>query len=157
MSEKSEKIEDILTKLSIELPNPAAPVASYSPFTLSNNLLFISGQGPFSNGKLITGKVGVDLTIEEGQNAARFCGEMILAQAKVACGDLNKINKCIKLGGFVNCDDKFTDQAMVIEGASRLMIDIFGQNGWHSRFAVGANSLPLGMAVEIDAIFEINN
>ena len=79
------------------------------------------------------------------------------SSSKSCLRDLNKISKCIKLGGFVNCDDKFIDQAMVIEGASRLMIDIFGQNGWHSRFAVGANSLPLGMAVEIDAIFEINN
>lgn len=151
------RIEKKLTELKIDLPSPAAPVASYSPFILSNNLLFISGQGPFKDGKIITGKVGSNLTIKEGQNAAQLCGEMILAQAKLAIGSLDKIKKCIKLGGFVNCSDTFTDQAMVIEGASRLMIDIFEENGWHSRFAVGSNSLPLGMAVEVDAIFEVSN
>tara|TARA_B110000014_G_scaffold131705_1_gene90876 strand:- start:1008 stop:1472 length:465 start_codon:yes stop_codon:yes gene_type:complete len=152
----TERIEKKLIELNIDLPKPAAPVASYSPFVLSDNLLFISGQGPFKDGKLITGKVGLNLTIEEGQSAAKSCGEMILAQAKLACGSLDKIKKCIKLGGFVNCSDTFTDQALIIEGASRLMIDIFEEDGWHSRFAVGANSLPLGMAVEVDAIFEVS-
>ena len=151
------KIEEKLKKLNIQLPDPAAPVASYSPFVLTNNLLFVSGQGPFRNGKLITGKVGLNLSIEEGQDAAKACGEMILSQARLACGDLDKIKKCIKIGGFVNCDNTFTDQAMIIEGASKLLIEIFGERGWHSRFAVGANSLPLGMAVEIDAIFEVSN
>lgn len=151
------KIEEKLKKLNIQLPDPAAPVASYSPFVLTNNLLFISGQGPFRNGKLITGKVGLNLSIEEGQDAAKACGEMILSQARLACGDLDKIKKCIKIGGFVNCENTFTDQAMIIEGASKLLIEIFGEKGWHSRFAVGANSLPLGMAVEIDAIFEVSN
>ena len=151
------KIEEKLKKLNIQLPDPAAPVASYSPFVLTNNLLFISGQGPFRNGKLITGKVGLNLSIEEGQDAAKACGEMILSQARLACGDLDKIKKCIKIGGFVNCENTFTDQAMIIEGASKLLIEIFGERGWHSRFAVGANSLPLGMAVEIDAIFEVSN
>ena len=151
------KIEEKLKNLNIQLPDPAAPVASYSPFVLTNNLLFISGQGPFRNGKLITGKVGLNLSIEEGQDAAKACGEMILSQARLACGDLDKIKKCIKIGGFVNCENTFTDQAMIIEGASKLLIEIFGERGWHSRFAVGANSLPLGMAVEIDAIFEVSN
>jgi enamine deaminase RidA (YjgF/YER057c/UK114 family) len=151
------KIEEKLKKLNIQLPDPAAPVASYSPFVLTNNLLFVSGQGPFRNGKLITGKVGLNLSIEEGQDAAKACGEMILSQARLACGDLDKIKKCIKIGGFVNCENTFTDQAMIIEGASKLLIEIFGEKGWHSRFAVGANSLPLGMAVEIDAIFEVSN
>jgi enamine deaminase RidA (YjgF/YER057c/UK114 family) len=151
------KIEEKLKKLNIQLPDPAAPVASYSPFVLTNNLLFVSGQGPFRNGKLITGKVGLNLSIEEGQDAAKACGEMILSQARLACGDLDKIKKCIKIGGFVNCENTFTDQAMIIEGASKLLIEIFGERGWHSRFAVGANSLPLGMAVEIDAIFEVSN
>ena len=82
---------------------------------------------------------------------------MILSQARLACGDLDKIKKCIKIGGFVNCESTFTDQAMIIEGASKLLIEIFGEKGWHSRFAVGANSLPLGMAVEIDAVFEVSN
>jgi len=151
------KIEEKLKNLNIQLPDPAAPVASYSPFVLTNNLLFVSGQGPFRNGKLITGKVGLNLSIEEGQDAAKACGEMILSQARLACGDLDKIKKCIKIGGFVNCENTFTDQAMIIEGASKLLIEIFGERGWHSRFAVGANSLPLGMAVEIDAIFEVSN
>ena len=151
------KIEEKLKKLNIQLPDPAAPVASYSPFVLTNNLLFVSGQGPFRDGKLITGKVGLNLSIEEGQDAAKACGEMILSQARLACGDLDKIKKCIKIGGFVNCENTFTDQAMIIEGASKLLIEIFGEKGWHSRFAVGANSLPLGMAVEIDAIFEVSN
>tara|TARA_B110000438_G_scaffold45625_1_gene45760 strand:- start:4178 stop:4642 length:465 start_codon:yes stop_codon:yes gene_type:complete len=151
------KIEEKLKKLNIQLPDPAAPVASYSPFVLTNNLLFVSGQGPFRNGKLITGKVGLNLSIEEGQDAAKACGEMILSQARLACGDLDKIKKCIKIGGFVNCENTFTDQAMIIEGASKLLIEIFGEKGWHSRFAVGANSLPLGMAVEIDAVFEVSN
>ena len=151
------KIEEKLKKLNIQLPDPAAPVASYSPFVLTNNLLFVSGQGPFRNGKLITGKVGLNLSIEEGQDAAKACGEMILSQARLACGDLDKIKKCIKIGGFVNCENTFTDQAMIIEGASKLLIEIFGEKGWHSRFAVGANSLPLGMAVEIDAMFEVSN
>jgi enamine deaminase RidA (YjgF/YER057c/UK114 family) len=151
------KIEEKLKNLNIQLPDPAAPVASYSPFVLTNNLLFVSGQGPFRNGKLITGKVGLNLSIEEGQDAAKACGEMILSQARLACGDLDKIKKCIKIGGFVNCENTFTDQAMIIEGASKLLIEIFGEKGWHSRFAVGANSLPLGMAVEIDAIFEVSN
>ena len=151
------KIEEKLKKLNIQLPDPAAPVASYSPFVLTNNLLFVSGQGPFRNGKLITGKVGLNLSIEEGQDAAKACGEMILSQARLACGDLDKIKKYIKIGGFVNCENTFTDQAMIIEGASKLLIEIFGEKGWHSRFAVGANSLPLGMAVEIDAVFEVSN
>ena len=151
------KIEEKLKKLNIQLPDPAAPVASYSPFVLTNNLLFVSGQGPFRDGKLITGKVGLNLSIEEGQDAAKACGEMILSQARLACGDLDKIKKCIKIGGFVNCENTFTDQAMIIEGASKLLIEIFGEKGWHSRFAVGANSLPLGMAVEIDAVFEVSN
>lgn len=151
------KIEEKLKNLNIQLPDPAAPVASYSPFVLTNNLLFVSGQGPFRNGKLITGKVGLNLSIEEGQDAAKACGEMILSQARLACGDLDKIKKCIKIGGFVNCENTFTDQAMIIEGASKLLIEIFGEKGWHSRFAVGANSLPLGMAVEIDAVFEVSN
>ena len=152
----SNNIENKLLKMGIKLPKPAAPVASYLPYIISNNLLFISGQGPFNEKGLIKGKVGSDLTLEEGKDAAKQCCIMILAQAREACGSLDKINKCLKLGGFVNCENDFKDQALVIEGASKLMIEIFGKNGWHSRFAVGSNSLPLGMSVEIDAILEIN-
>ena len=144
-----------LLELGIKLPKPADPVASYLPYVISGNLLFISGQGPFNENGLITGKVGLDLTLDEGKDAANDCGKMILAQAQKACGNLSKIQRCIKLGGFVNCEPNFTDQALVIEGASELMIDIFEDYGWHSRYAVGSNSLPLCMAVEIDAIFEI--
>ena len=151
----SEKIKNKLIDLGIKLPKPADPVASYLPYVISGNLLFISGQGPFNENGLISGKVGLDLTLDEGKEAARECGKMILAQAQKACGNLDKIHRCIKLGGFVNCDPNFTDQALVIEGASELMINIFEDNGWHSRYAVGSNSLPLGMSVEIDAIFEI--
>ena len=153
----SEKIKKKLIDLGIKLPKPADPVASYLPYVISGNLLFISGQGPINENGLITGKVGLDLTLDEGKIAAKECGKMILSQAQKACGNLDKIYRCIKLGGFVNCEPNFTDQALVIEGASELMIDIFEDNGWHSRYAVGSNSLPLGMAVEIDAIFEIKN
>ena len=149
-------IKNKLKELNITLPDAPAPVGAYSAFKRVGNLLFISGQGPFNEKGLITGKVGSDLTLDEGKDAAKECGKMILAQAQKACGNLNKIQRCIKLGGFVNCEPNFTDQALVIEGASELMIDIFEDNGWHSRYAVGSNSLPLGMAVEIDAIFEID-
>ena len=119
--------------------------------------MYISGQGPFDGNKLITGKVGSELTLEEGQEAARLCAIMILSQAKKACGNLEMIKKCVKLGGFVNTDNKFSDHALVMDGASKLMISIFEEKGWHARFAVGAPSLPLNMAVEVDAIFELQN
>ena len=97
------------------------------------------------------------MTLEEGQEAARLCAIMILSQVKKACGNLEMINKCVKLGGFVNTDDQFSDHALVMDGASKLMISILEDKGWHARFAVGASSLPLNMAVEVDAIFELQN
>ena len=151
------KIDQNLLKNNIILPEPASPVATYVPYKISGNLLYISGQGPFDGNKLITGKVGSELTLEEGQAAARLCAIMILSQAKKACGNLEMINKCVKLGGFVNTDDQFSDHALVMDGASKLMISILEDKGWHARFAVGASSLPLNMAVEVDAIFELQN
>ena len=149
------KINENLKNNKIVLPKPASPVASYVPYKIVNNLLYISGQGPFDGKNLITGKVGIDLTLEEGQKAAKLCAMMILAQAKEACGSLDKIFQCVKLGGFVNCDRAFKDHALVMDGASKFLISILEDKGWHARFAVGAPSLPLNMAVEVDAIFEI--
>jgi enamine deaminase RidA (YjgF/YER057c/UK114 family) len=149
------KIEENLIKLNIELPKAAAPVASYAPFSFSENLLFISGQGPFGKNGLIKGKIGKDLNIEEGQEAARLCALMVLAQLKKACGGFEKIVKCLKIGGFVNATEDFVDHAIVLDGASKILIEILEDRGWHARYAVGSSSLPLNMAVEIDAIFEI--
>ena len=149
------KIDQNLLNNNITLPEPALPVATYVPYNISGNLLYTSGQGPFDGNKLITGKVGSELTLEEGQEAARLCAIMILSQVKKACGNLEMINKCLKLGGFVNTDDKFSDHALVMDGASKLMISILENKGWHTRFAVGASSLPLNMAVEVDARFEL--
>ena len=154
----TELVEDRLTKLGIDLPYPAAPAANYAPFIVSSNLIFISGQIPVLNGEVkFLGRLGEFMTIDEGYQAARLCGINIIAQASVACkSDLNRIKRVIKLGGFVNSTNKFTEQPKVINGASDLMIEIFGQDiGQHARFAVSAPSLPLGVSVEIDAIIEI--
>ena len=146
-----------LKKLNIELPNAPDPVGAYVAFRKTGKLIFISGQLPITkDGKLIKGKIGKDLSLEDGQQAAKFCAINILAQAKKAAdGDLNKINKCIKITGFVNSSDDFTDQPKVINPASELLSSVFGDNGKHARAAVSTNSLPLGVAVEIDAIFEL--
>jgi enamine deaminase RidA (YjgF/YER057c/UK114 family) len=150
--------EENLKKLNIELPNAPSPVGAYVAYKKINNLVFISGQVSFgTNGKLIKGKVGLDLTLEQGQDAAKACAINILAQIKAACaGDLNKIKNCVKLTGFVNSIDTFKDQPKVINGASELMKQILGESGKHARAAVSVNSLPLGAAVEVEAIFEIN-
>jgi len=149
-----EKIKD----LKIELPEAKAPVGSYVATKISGNLLFISGQiSMLANGELIKGKVGKDLSTEEAYKAAERCGLSIVAQAKKACGgDLSKIKSCIKLTGFVNSTENFTEQPKVINGASDLIASIFGDSGIHTRAAVSANSLPLGVSVEVDAIFELN-
>ncbi len=146
-----------LKKLNIELPNAPDPVGAYVAFKKTGKLIFISGQLPIAkDGKVIKGKIGKDLSLEDGQQAAKFCAINILAQAKKAAdGDLNKINKCIKITGFVNSSDDFTDQPKVINPASELLSSVFGDNGKHARAAVSTNSLPLGVAVEIDAIFEL--
>tara|TARA_B110000014_G_scaffold248160_1_gene222298 strand:+ start:121 stop:582 length:462 start_codon:yes stop_codon:yes gene_type:complete len=148
------KIKD----LNITLPKAADPVGSYVATKTLNKILFISGQISMSEkGELIKGKVGQELSTKEGYDAAQRCALSIVAQAKKACnGDLSKIKSCIKLTGFVNSSDDFTEQPKVINGASDLIASIFGDAGMHTRAAVSTNSLPLGVAVEVDAIFELN-
>ena len=146
-----------LKKLNIELPIAPDPVGAYVAFKKVGKLIFISGQLPISkDGKLIKGKIGKDLSIEDGQKAAKLCAINILAQAKKATGgDLDKIKSCIKITGFVNSSDSFTEQPKIINPASEILSAVFSENGKHARAAISANSLPLGVAVEIDAIFEI--
>lgn len=144
-----------LAELGIELPKPPAPVASYVPTVIAGSLLFISGQVSLDGGKLITGTLGDGLDIETGQRAARACALNLIAQAQMALGDLDRIRACVKLTGFVNASPDFIDHPKVINGASDLMVQVFGDAGRHARAAVGASSLPLGAAVEVEAIFEI--
>ena len=149
--------EKKLKALNIVLPKAPDPVGAYVAYKKVNGLLFISGQLPIdSNGKIIKGKIGKDLSLEEGQEASRLCVANIIAQAKKAMNnDLNKIKNCIKITGYVNSSDTFTDQPKVINPASEALSSLFGESGKHTRAAVSTNSLPLGVAVEIDAIFEI--
>ena len=151
-------INDRIKELDIILPQAKPPVGSYVATKITGNLLFISGQISIDeNGKLIKGKVGKDLSVDDGYNAAKRCGLSIVSQAKEACdGDLSKIKSCIKLTGFVNSTDDFTDQPRVINGASDLIASIFDKAGMHTRAAISTNSLPLGVSVEVDAIFELN-
>ena len=150
-------IENKLKELNIELPNAPDPVGAYVAFKKINNLLFISGQLPISKeGIMIKGKIGRDLTLEEGQKASKLCAINILAQVKKALGgDLNKVKNCVKITGFVNSTDDFKDQPKVINPASETLSALFGDKGKHTRAAISTNSLPLGAAVEIDSIFEI--
>ena len=152
------KIEDNIKKSNINLPEPKAPVGAYVATKIVGKLLFISGQVSIDkNTKLITGKVGKDLNLEEGYEAAKRCGLSIVAHVKNACGgDLDRIKTCVKLTGYVNSTDDFKDQPKVINGASDIIAKIFDEKGEHTRAAVSVNSLPLGVAVEVDAIFEIN-
>ena len=150
-------IENKLKELNIELPKAPDPVGAYVAFKKINNLLFISGQLPISSdGKMIKGKIGKNLTLEDGQAASKLCVMNILAQAKKALnGDLNKVKNCVKITGFVNSTDSFKDQPKVINPASETLSVVFGDKGKHTRAAISTNSLPLDAAVEIDAIFEI--
>ena len=150
--------EDKIKELQIELPEAKAPVGSYVATKIVGNLLYISGQISMnSKGELIKGKVGKDLTTDEAYKAAERCGLSIVAQVKKACNeDLSKIKSCVKLTGFVNSTEDFTEQPKVINGASDLIASIFAEAGMHTRAAVSANSLPLGVSVEVDAIFELN-
>ena len=150
-------VEDNITKLNISLPKAASPVGSYVATKIVNKLLYISGQISIDeSGELIKGKLGKDLNTEEGYKAATRCALNITSQAKNACqNDLSKIKSCIKLTGFVNSTDDFTEQPKVINGASDTIVKIFGESGMHTRAAVSVNSLPLGVAVEVDAIFEL--
>ena len=147
-----------LTQMGLEIPMPVAPVANYVPFVQSGNLISISGQIPMgADGLDYQGKVGDDVSVEEARAAARLCALNIIAQLNAATGgDLERVTRIVKLGGFVNCVDGFTEQPQVINAASDLMVDIFGENGRHSRSAVGVNALPLGVPVEIDALVEID-
>ena len=150
--------ENKIKELKINLPEAKPPVGSYVATKIVGNLLYISGQISISeNGELIKGKVGKDLSVDDGYKAAQRCGLSIISQAKVACdGDLSKIKSCIKLTGFVNSTDDFIDQPKVINGASDLIASVFGDAGMHTRAAVSTNSLPLGVSVEVDAIFELS-
>ena len=150
-------IEDKLKELNIELPDAPNPVGAYVAFKKINNLLFISGQLPItSDGKMIKGKIGKDLKLEDAQKASKICVINILAQVKKALnGDLDKVKGCIKITGFVNSNENFIDQPKVINPASETLSALFGDKGKHARAAVSTNSLPLNAAVEIDAIFEI--
>tara|TARA_Y100000992_G_scaffold230519_1_gene161726 strand:- start:110 stop:571 length:462 start_codon:yes stop_codon:yes gene_type:complete len=149
---------DKIIERKIKLPEAKPPVGSYVATRVVGNLLYISGQISISeNGELIKGKVGKELTTDEGYKAAERCGLSIISQAKVACGgDLSKIKSCVKITGFVNSTDDFIEQPKVINGASDLITSVFGEAGMHTRAAVSANSLPLGVSVEVDAIFELN-
>ena len=150
-------VDGRLKELGIEIPTPAAPAANYIPFVKSGNLVFVSGQIPLVAGKIEgIGKVGQDLTTEQAKAIARICAINLIAQAKAACGgDLDKVARVVKLGGFVNCVDGYTEQPEVVNGASDLMVEVFGDNGRHARFAVGTNALPRGVAVEVEAVFEV--
>ena len=151
------KIEDRLKSLNITLPKAPDPVGAYVASKISGNLIFISGQVSLqSDGKLISGKVGKDLNLEQAQHAAKVCGLNILSQLKKICGgNLDKVKSCMKLTGYVNSTENFTQQPQVINGASDLISSVFENTGKHTRAAVSVNSLPLGAAVEIEAIFEI--
>jgi enamine deaminase RidA (YjgF/YER057c/UK114 family) len=150
------KIDDKLKSLGITLPELAAPVANYVPFTISGNTLYISGQLPGAGPSLVKGTLGKGMTVEQGRDAAKLCAISILAQAKAALkGDLDRVVRCLRLGGFVASTAEFTDHPKVVNGASDLIVEVFGDAGRHARAAVGVAALPLGAAVEVDAIFEI--
>ena len=149
--------EEKIKELKINLPEAKAPVGNYVATKVSGKMLFVSGQISIDEtGQLIKGKVGKDLDIDAGYNAAKRCALSIIAQVKKACGnDLSKVKSCVKLTGFVNSTDEFKDQPKVLNGASDLIASVFGEAGMHTRAAVSTNSLPLGVSVEVDAIFEL--
>lgn len=151
------KIEQRLAELKLELPNPASPIANYIPAVRSGNILFLSGQICQWNGeRRFIGKLGAEISLEQGKEAAKLCGLNLLAQAKRALdGDLDRVVRVVRLGGFVNAVPQFADQPQVVNGASDLMVAVFGDAGRHARTAVGVGSLPGGAAVEVDAIFEV--
>ncbi|MGI9492091.1 MAG: RidA family protein [Geminicoccaceae bacterium] len=150
-------IEDRLAAMGLDLPNAAAPAANYVPFTISGKQVLVSGQLPMREGKVAyTGRLGDKASLEDGDAAAALCALNLLAQAKNACdGDLSKLARCLKLGGFVACTPDFTDHPKVVNGASNLIAEAMGDAGQHARFAVGVASLPFGATVEVEAIFEL--
>jgi enamine deaminase RidA (YjgF/YER057c/UK114 family) len=153
----SGKIDARLRDLGLELPQATAPIANYVPYTVSGKLVVVSGQVSVRNGKAeYVGKLGAGISIAEGQEAAKLCALNIIAHLKHACGgDLDKVKRVLRLGGFVNCAPDFTDMPQVVNGASNLMVEVFGEAGKHARAAVGVSSLPLGVAVEVEAMFEL--
>ena len=154
----SGRIEARLAELGIELPPPAKPAANYVPTVRTGNLVYVAGQVPMVNGEfLYRGKLGREFSVEEGQACARLVAINIIAQLKAACeGDLDRVRRAVKLNGFVNCVPDFEEQPHVINGASALMIEVFGESGRHARSAVGTPGLPFGVAVEIDGVFEVD-
>jgi enamine deaminase RidA (YjgF/YER057c/UK114 family) len=149
-------IEDKLISLGITLPSPSASAGSYVPVVISHNFAFVAGQIPIEGGQVkFKGKVGMDISIEAGQQAARLCTINALAQLKSALGSLDRIKRVVKVTGFVNCDPSFAEQPKVVNGASDLLVQVFGEKGKHARAAVGASSLPLGSSVEVEFIVEI--
>jgi enamine deaminase RidA (YjgF/YER057c/UK114 family) len=153
----SGRIDERLRELGVELPVPAAPVANYVPYAVTGNLVFIAGQVSVWNGQpRFVGKLGAGIDIAGGKEAARLCALNILAQLRAACGgDLDRVRRIVRVGGFVNCTAEFTDMPQVVNGASDLMVEVFGDAGRHARAAVGVSSLPLGVAVEVEATAEI--
>ena len=151
----TDTIEMKLAELGVELPQPAAPVASYVPAVEVGGLLYISGQLPFIDGKVATGRLGENVSLEQGEAAARACGIMLIAQMKAALGSLDRVERNVKLGAFISSTPEFTAQPKVANGASDLMVQVFGPAGQHARSAVGVPVLPLGAAVEIDAIVAV--
>lgn len=152
----TDAVSDRLAQLGLTLPEPAAPVAAYVPTVEANGMLYVSGQVSFVDGKLFCGRLGEDVSLEQGVLAAQGCGLMILAQVKAALGgSLDRVERIVKLGAFVNSAPDFTDQPKVVNGASELMVAVFGEAGRHSRSAVGVPALPLGVAVEIDAVVAV--
>jgi enamine deaminase RidA (YjgF/YER057c/UK114 family) len=152
----TDRIDRKLEELGLTLPQAAAPVASYVPTVLANGMLHISGQLPFKDGQIVTGRLGDGVSLEDGQEAAKLCALMLVAQMKAALGTLGRVERIVKLGVFVNSTGDFTDQPKVANGASDLMVALFGDAGKHARSAVGVPVLPLGAAVEIDAIVQVS-
>jgi enamine deaminase RidA (YjgF/YER057c/UK114 family) len=153
------RIESRLAENNIQLPKAAAPAANYVPWTVAGDLVFVSGQITMEAGEIrYRGQVGKDFTVEDAREAARLCGLNLVAQLRAACGgDLDRVRRVVKLGGFVNSAPGFTEQHLVINGASDLMVEVFGDAGRHARAAVGVPALPFGVAVEVDGVFEVTN
>lgn len=151
-------VEQRLKELGLTLPEPAKPVATYVPFARTGNTVHISGQISLGPGGLVTGKVGIDMSLEDGQAAAKLCALNLIAQFKAACdGDLDQLKRVVRLGGFVNTGPAFFDVPKVINGASDLMVEVFGERGRHARSAIGCPTLPLNAAVEVDAVIEVGD
>ncbi len=150
------QVEARLKELGIDLPPAITPVANYVPAVVTGNLVFLSGHGPVKeDGTLVTGKVGADLTVEEGYETARLIAMGLLGSLKAQIGDLNRVKRIVKLLGLVNCTAEFTDQPKVINGASDFLVEVFGEKGKHARSAVGTNALPMNISVEIEMIVEV--